>query len=225
MTDPLVSALRERGYRVFYDKESIPIGELWKRRLGKAVWQSRVCVMCWSQNARNSEYVLFEYSRAEALGKCVLRWLLDSTALPTMIELQGVTERDPARASQEFVTRLGPPLSRVRTIQAACAALLLAALFIAFWWAQRPAPPFQFGGRVIESETRLPIRGVRVEAQYDRYVAYTDADGRYALRLPQPKPRYLHLVFVKAGYKAEEAVNIPTDGLEGRGDTDMVRLR
>ena len=90
----------------------------------------------------------------------------------------------------------------MRPIQAACVAVLLAIMIAAVWWIHRPPPPFEFSGRIVDSETRLPLSGVRVEAEYDRYIAYTDADGRYLLRLPQPKPRYLHLVFVKPGYKA-----------------------
>ena len=81
--DLFVEAMRDRGYSVFYDKKSIVVGDAWKRTLAEAIRASRVCILCWSAEARSSEYVSFEYSSAEGLRKPVLPWLLDSTRAPT----------------------------------------------------------------------------------------------------------------------------------------------
>ena len=220
--DSLVEALRQRGYSVFYDKESIVPGEPWKQRLAQAIRESRVCILCWSEYARNSEYVSFEYSRAQGLEMPVLPWLLDSTPLPQMIEIQGVLGRNPATAASQLLPRLGWRLTVRRRIQTACLFFVFAAFGLGFWRAHQPPPPWEFSGRVVDSETRLPVPGVRVEAEEDRFSAYTDSSGTYVLRLAQPKPRYLHLTFAKPGYKGEEPVNVSPDR---PFNTDMTHLR
>jgi hypothetical protein len=221
-TDAFVTAIRARGYRVFYDKKSIAVGEPWKVRLGKAIAESRVCILCWSAEARNSEYVAFEYARAEGLRKAVLPWLLDATPLPQMIEIQGVVERDPARAAAQFLPHLGWRLALRRGFQAICLAAILLAGGAAWWRTHQPPPPWEFRGRVVDSETRLPIADVRVEAEGDRFAAYTDSEGRYLLRFPLPKPKHVHLVFLKQGYRGEVPVNVSPDR---PFDTDMTRVR
>src|ERR1041385_7682288 len=116
-TTALAAGLRERGYKVFYDEQSINAGEPWKARLSEAIRASRVCILCWSENARTSEYVSFEYACSNGLGKPVLPWLLDSTPLPQMIEIQGVKEHDPAKAIAAFLPRLGWKLTWRRRVQ------------------------------------------------------------------------------------------------------------
>jgi hypothetical protein len=221
-TDPFVEALRRHGYRVFYDTKSIVVGEPWKQRLAQAIGKSRTCVLCWSSSARNSEYVSFEYSSAEALRKPVLPWLLDSTPLPQMIEIQGIVERDPARAALLLLPRLGWRLSLRRLLQGFCLLLLLATAAVGCWRLYLAPPPWEFSGRVVDSETRLPISGVKIEAEGNRFVAYTDMQGRYILYLPQPKPKHLQLVFAKEGYRGEEPVSVSSDR---PFNTDMTRLR
>ncbi len=88
---PLRDELRRMGYRVFFDVQSIDPGEKWKDRLDRSIRASRTLVLCWSERTRGSEYITFEYSRAEALHKPVLPWLLDQTPLPAMLEVQGIT--------------------------------------------------------------------------------------------------------------------------------------
>jgi hypothetical protein len=222
LADPFAEELRARGYSVFYDKESIAIGERWKERLGRAIATSRVCILCWSASARNSEYVIFEYSHAEAQGKPVLPWLLDSTPLPQMIEIQGVIEPDPLQAVSRFLPRLGWTLSRRRVARAICLILLLALVGLFYWRAHLPPPPWEFTGRVVDSQTKLAIPGVKVEAEGNRYTTYTDENGKYVLTLPHPRPAHLHLVFAKEGYRGEEPVTVSADR---PFDTDMYRLR
>lgn len=106
-TDLFVDALGKGGYCVFYDKQSLSVGERWKESLNRGIKSSRVCILCWSEHTKSSEIVAYEYSRPEGLRKPVLPWLLDSTPLPRMIEIQGVTERDPLIPSRAFVLRLG----------------------------------------------------------------------------------------------------------------------
>ena len=211
IVQPFVEELRRRGYTIFFDTQSIIVGDLWKQRLANAVRSSRVCILCWSQHARDSEYVAFEYSRAEGLGRPVLPWLLDATPLPNMVELQGIIESDPAKAASLFVPHLGTKLSFRRHPTGLSSLLLLITSALAYWHIHRPPPPWEFTGRVTDSVTNLPIPGVQVDAEDHHFTAYTDSDGRYVFHLPQPKPKYLHLVFAKQGYKGEEPVTIPPD--------------
>jgi len=209
IVEPFVEELRRRGYSVFFDTQSIVVGDPWKQRLARAVLSSRICILCWSQHTRDSEYVAFEYARAEALHRPVLPWLLDSTPLPSMIELQGITEPDPIKVASLFVPRLGTRLSLRRALQVCLLFLLLLASVLTYWRTHRPPPPWEFTGRVTDSVTNLPISGVQVAAEDHHFIAYTDSDGRYIFHLPQPKPKYLHLVFAKQGYKGEEPVTVP----------------
>ena len=210
--EPLVKALRARGYRVFFDQASIQVGEQWKARLGKAVRASRVCLLCWSEHARNSEFVAFEYSRAEGLGRPVLPWLLDGTPLPQMIEIHGVVEREPAKAAELFRPSLGIKLSVRRALQAALALLLLAMIGFAYWRTHLPPPPWEFTGQVTDSATKAPLAGVEVDAEGGRSRAYTDNHGMYVLRLPGPRLKYLEdLRFSKQGYDGVAPVNVRAD--------------
>jgi hypothetical protein len=220
--EPLVEALRARGYRVFFDKASIQVGENWKGRLGKAVRGARVCLLCWSEHARASEFVSFEYARAQGLGRRVLPWLLDGAPLPQMIEIHGVVERDPERAAELFRPSLGMKLSVRRVLQAAAALLLLAGIGFAYWRTHLPPPPWDFAGRVIDSETKAPIAGVEVDAEQGKFHATTDANGEYVLHLPAPRTKYLDVVFSKAGYEGEAPVNVTTDQ---PFNTDMSRMK
>jgi TIR domain-containing protein len=215
------SALRARGYRIFCDTESLVIGERWKERLSGAIRRSRVCILCWSESSKSSEVVTYEYSRAEGLRKPLLPWLLDSTPLPQMIEIQGVTLQDPAQAVGQFVPRLGWSLARLRWMLTALLLPLfvVAALGIGRWL--QPPPPYRFTGHVVDRETRLPLEGVEVDAEDHQYTTRTDVNGVYVLLLPQPRPKYLHLVFAKENYRGEDAVTVSPDH---PFDTDMTRL-
>jgi hypothetical protein len=220
LVDPFAAALRRHRYRVFFDVQSIVVGEQWKARLSRAISSSRICILCWSQNAQASEYVAYEYSRAEGLGTPVLPWLLDATSLPSMLELHGVTERDPTKAVARFLPRLGWPLSFRRSFQALSLVFLACVLGITYWVVQRPKP-WEFSGRVVDSKTKYPVAGVEVEAEQRRVHAFTGQDGRYTLRLPPPKPKYIDLVFLKQGYEGEIPVNVSTDH---PFDTDITKL-
>lgn len=220
---PLVEELRQRGYNVFFDTRSIVAGDPWKRRLASAVRDARVCILCWSKHARDSEYVAFEYARAEALGRPVLPWLLDGTPLPAMLEIQGVVEPDPVRAAGLFLPRLGWRLRTRRFMQGGALLLLLLAATLIEWRAHRPPPPWEFEGRVTDSVTNLPVSGVTVEIEAGNreFTTATGGDGRYAIRLPQPKPEYLRLVFSKQGYRGEAPVAVSPNHTF---NTDMVPL-
>jgi hypothetical protein len=219
---PLVIELRRRGYRVFFDTQSIAVGEQWKRRLGKAVGSSRVCLLCWSEHAKKSEYVVFEYSRAEAQGKRVFPWLLDDTPLPSMLEVHGIVDRDPSIAADQFTRRLRSTLSFLRKLEAIAILLLLVALGFGYWRTHLPPPPWDFSGRVIDSETRSAIAGVEVDAE-QRYTTFTDTKGRYIFHMPPPRPKYIHLIFSKQGYKGREPVAVVA--ADGTWDVDMTRIK
>ena len=140
---PLRDELRRMGYRVFFDVQSIDPGEEWKRRLERSISASRTMVLCWSEHTRGSDYITFEYSRAEALHKPLLPWLLDNTPLPAMLEVQGITTTDPAQAAAQLKPALRWPLGRRRKLQAALAALAAILAGVGIWFAMRPPPPWR----------------------------------------------------------------------------------
>jgi TIR domain len=182
---PLVEALRALGYRVFFDLESIKVGDLWKRRLESSIRQSRVLVLCWSAQARRSEFVQFEFAKAEGLGKKVLPWLLDDTPLPAMVEIQGIKKTEPALVATELEEKLGWSLTRRRYMAAtATGATLTAAACV---WIVRPKPASPppppkpvFRGHV-QDERRNPVAGAIVSA--NGASATTQADGKFVLAL------------------------------------------
>ena len=202
-----------RGYRVFFDVQSIEPGEKWKRRLERAVRRSRTLVLCWSEHSRASDYCTFEYARAEALGRKVFPWLLDGTPLPAMLEVNGIKAADPVQVVAQLAPALGWTLGRRRVLQGMLAGVAVIALAFALWHALQPAsppPPWEFGGEVTErGGSALPIAGVEVDLKENGSTisrATTDAQGRVDFRLPQPEPKTVLVVLRKPGYEGDEAM-------------------
>ena len=218
----LADELTNRGYRVFQDTDSIRVGERWKVRIEKDLRSSRLCILCWSEQARASEFVSFEYACAIGLGKPVLPWLLDKTALPAMIEIHGVEEPDPQKAAIGFLPRLGWTQRARRTALLALLMFTSACACVVYWRTHLPPLPWDFSGRVTDSVTAFPLAGVRVEAEDRKFVAITTEDGTYRLHLPQPQPKYIDLVFLKEGYRGEISGQVHTDK---PFNTDMVALK
>ena len=192
---PLVEELRRLGYQVFFDVESIGVGERWKNRLESAIRTSRVLVLCWSAQAKGSEYVQFEYSKAEGLAKPVMPWLMDDTPLPAMVEIQAVTLKEPPAVANALATRIGSTLTRRRWLSAgAVGAVGTAAL--AFWLKRS----YELEGEVTDSDS-LPLAGVEVVAE--NASTKTDTQGKFRLRLQGSQPEWVRLQFSKEGYQKE----------------------
>jgi hypothetical protein len=210
---PLVDELRRLGYRVFFDVQSIDPGEEWKKRLDRSIRGARTLILCWSQNAQGSDYITFEYARAQALKKPVFPWLLDKTPLPAMLEIQGIPEPDGAKVAALLRRSLGWTLTRRRAVEAIAAFLIAAALAVPIWHKLNP-PPWQFQGEVTDLKTRLPIAGVQVRlklADGKTYTAISDDRGAYTLQnLPPPPPAHVHLEFSKEGYIGD-SLNLKSD--------------
>jgi hypothetical protein len=220
---PLLAELRSLGYRVFFDVESIDPGEQWKKRLDRSIRASRVLVLCWSEHARGSDYITFEYARAEALHKRVFPWLLDRTPLPAMLEIQGIGEPDGAKVAAALRPYLGWPQTRRRALLVLAAVLVAIGLAFGAWRSLQPPPPWEFQGQIYERDSRMPIAGVEVvvvTAQGEKRTQ-TDAQGRYELFLPQPQPASIPIVFRKNGYAAEHPINVLTSQ---PFNTDMEKL-
>jgi hypothetical protein len=211
---PLRDELRRLGYRVFFDVQNIDPGEKWKTRLDRAIRGSRTLVLCWSERTRGSDYITFEYSRAEAHHKPIFPWLLDATPLPAMLEIQGITNPDPIAVAAAIKPALGWTLALRRKLQLAVATLVVAAAAVAIWFVTRPAPPWEFQGSVRDQISRVGIANVEVDATPDQqsntFKTQTDSQGHYDFHLPQPQSKYIHLVFSKDGYNGDEA-KVPTE--------------
>jgi hypothetical protein len=224
---PLLNELRRRGYRVFFDVQSIDPGQQWKKRLDRSIRASRTLILCWSEHARGSDYITFEYSRAEALHKPVFPWLLDETPLPAMLELQGIKDPDGAKVAAALHPYLGLTLTRRRMVQTIVAAVMAIALSIGAWRGTHPPspPPWIFHGEVHErAGAQMPIAGVEVIVKIDqaRYPGQTDAQGKFSIPIPQPQPDDINIQFRKEGYEAENPINVKS----GQNlDMDMARLK
>jgi hypothetical protein len=212
---PLLDGLRRLGYRVFFDVQSIDPGQPWKRRLERSIRASRTLILCWSEEARKSDYITFEYSRAEALHKPVFPWLLDKTPLPAMLELQGIGDPDGARVAKALRPYLGWTLGRRHRILAAVLVVLAIASGLGAWrgFHPPPPPPWQFQGEVFDRQTRLGIGGVEVdvEANGHEYIARTNGQGKYTLLLPQPQPQTISIEYKKEGYLGDKTINWLSD--------------
>lgn len=220
---PLRDELRRMGYRVFFDVQSIDPGEEWKRRLERSISASRTMVLCWSEHTRGSDYITFEYSRAEALHKPLLPWLLDKTPLPAMLEVQGITTPDATQAAAQLKRALGSTLTRRRRLRTALGVLAAGLAGLALWLALRPPPPWRFSADVTDRVTGVPVAGVEVDVQVGQGKmsrAFTGGDGTCSLQLSQPEPATVHIFLRKDGYERDEAV-VPANMIF---KTDMVKL-
>ncbi len=220
---PLRDELHRMGYRVFFDVQSIEPGDKWKRRLEHSIRSSRTLVLCWSEHAHVSDYVTFEYSRAEAMHKPVLPWLMDKTRLPAMLEVQGITTNDAAQAASHLKRALGWPLGRRRKLQASLAVLAAILFGCSLWYFFRPPPPWQFSVQVTDRATGVPVSGVEVGVQFSQgkmNSAFTGSDGACSIQLPQPEPSTVHIFLSKQGYERDEAM-VPTNKIF---KTDMEKL-
>ena len=207
---PLVALLRARGYRVFYDQKEIQVADKWKDRLSRAVAASRVLVLCWSHEAAASEYVRYELFRAEGLKKPVLPWLMDATELPKLVEIQGITQQDPAEVLAGLKPKLGLQLRWRRLIQAAVLVLALVAAFAGWRYEHRP---WQLTGIVRTTAGESPLAGVTVEVTTPdnrRYQGQTQSDGRYSIPIPLPKPASVDVLFRKVGFDSDHETAVTT---------------
>jgi TIR domain/Carboxypeptidase regulatory-like domain len=199
--------LQRMGYRVFFDVQSIDPGERWKIRLSRSVRVSRLLVLCWSEGATNSDYVTFEYSCAEALHRPIVPWLMDGSPLPGILDVQGIGNPDPTEVAAILAIKLGWALGRRRRLKAAMSVLASGAGAFFFWLQLRPPPPWVLQGEVYDTSTRRPIVGVELKIETDKgptYTARTDDEGKYHLRLPQPQPATVLIVFSKDGYEGDQ---------------------
>jgi hypothetical protein len=212
---PLRDELRRLGYRVFFDVESIDPASPWRERLRQAIRSSRLLVLCWSEHARGSDYIDFEYMQADALHKPICPWLLDKTALPPMLEAQAIANPSAAEVAARLKPILGWPLGRRRKAWQAAAVVAAALLGVAAWRMLHPPPPppWEFQGEVTDRVSRTPIQGAKVDVMNGNEIqqsASTDPSGLYVLHLPEPKPETIQLRFSKDGYEGDQ-IPVSTD--------------
>jgi hypothetical protein len=212
---PLRDELRRLGYRVFFDVESIDPASPWRERLRQAIRSSRLLVLCWSENARGSDYIDFEYMQADALHQPICPWLLDKTPLPPMLEAQAIANPSAAEVAARLKPILGWPSSRRRGAWLATAVVAAALLGVEAWHIAHPPPPplWDFKVEVTERVSRMKLSGVEVDVMDGNKVqtsALTDAQGLVDLHLPPPKPDTIQLRFSRDGYQGDQ-VPVSTD--------------
>jgi adenylate cyclase len=214
---PLVDELRRRGYRAFFDVESIVVGDKWKGRLERSICDSRALVLCWSEHARDSGYVNFEYSRAEVLHKPVLPWLLDQTPLPPMVEIQGISAVEATQVAAALQPQLGWTLGRRHSLQGLVAALLVAVLMFVLGRGLRPAPP---AGSDVTTKEKVSVSSSGESSTPSATVVASKAKTA----LPRPdKPSIAVLPFVNvSGDKEQEYFS---DGLTDEIINAVSKLR
>lgn len=86
VVEPLVAALLEHGWSVFWDR-TIPAGEQWDDLLQRKLRRARCVVVLWSVHSIRSEWVLHEASIARHKGNLV------------PVELEPVVDKDPRVAA------------------------------------------------------------------------------------------------------------------------------
>jgi formylglycine-generating enzyme required for sulfatase activity len=65
---PLVAALEQRGWSVFWDHKTVPIGKHWQNVIGQAIRDSRCVVVAWSAHSIASEWVIEEALEGKKRG-------------------------------------------------------------------------------------------------------------------------------------------------------------
>jgi len=205
---PLVEALRRSPYRVFFDAESIKVGEPWKPRLEASIRRSRSLVLCWSAHAIRSDFIQFEYHRAQALGIEVLPWLLDDTPPPVMIEIQAVTTKDPIEVAAALQDRMGLNLSHWRRRFLVGALVLASAVGWVVWSNNRlaviPKPQFIFRGH-IQDERGDRVAGATVFANGEKGIS--QPDGTFVITMASDPGQMITLRISGQGYRPKQIDN------------------
>jgi hypothetical protein len=191
--------VEERGLCVFVDRDRLRPGEDWPPKLGAAIKDSRMVVLCWSANAAGSDWVKAEIKHSLLMGRQVLPWLLDNTPLPPMLQQKhGVQGTDPAPIVNVIADE------RRRFHRRRAAALLGGAVVLApaFWWSRRffTQQSMAFRGHVVDQQGNA-VPGATIEA--DGIRADTNTSGEFKLVLPgPPSTRALRVHVSKAGYRS-----------------------
>jgi len=209
---PLRDELRRLGYRVFFDVESIDPTSPWKERLRQAIRSSRMMVLCWTESARGSKYIDFEYMQADALHKPICPWLLDKVELPPMLEAQAIANPSAAEVAARLKPILGWPARKRRAAWLAAAVVAAALLSVEAWHISHPPPPpppppWEFQVEVRDRVSRAPIEGVEVDVMKGNAVQAsktTDKQGLVDFHLSPPKPDTIELRFSKEGYQGDQ---------------------
>jgi len=78
---PLVDALEQQGWSVFWDHRAIPVGRDWHEMIGEAIQECRCVLVAWSVHSIKSPWVK-EEALAGKERKILFPILLDKVALP-----------------------------------------------------------------------------------------------------------------------------------------------
>jgi hypothetical protein len=101
--EPLVKALQDKGWTVFWDR-MIPPGKTWRQVIAEALESARSVIVAWSKTSVDSRWVQEEADRG--LERNILIPILIDRVRPplgfTMIQSADLTHWEPTRPSPEF---------------------------------------------------------------------------------------------------------------------------
>lgn len=101
---PIVAALEQKGWSVFWDR-TIPIGQTWRSYIGKKFEEANCVLVAWSKYSVESKWVLKEAGEAESRGIFV-PFKLDSVKQPfgfDDIQAADLTSWNNSRSDPQFV--------------------------------------------------------------------------------------------------------------------------
>ncbi len=80
--EKLENFLIENQHKVWRDQKSVKGGQNWPKVIGEAIASNDLVLLVWTNSAKNSHFVEFEWTTAVALRKTIVPYLLDDTPLP-----------------------------------------------------------------------------------------------------------------------------------------------
>ena len=91
------------------DQERLRGGARWPRALGEAISTCDFFLLCWSGQAKASDFVDLEWNTALALKKPIVPYLLDDTPLPpTLSAVHGVRTPEAVREALTGPNKVSP---------------------------------------------------------------------------------------------------------------------
>jgi hypothetical protein len=174
IADRIELALRERRISVWRDKSRLAPGDPFPKLLGEEISVSKLMLLLWSGNAKNSTFVDLEWGIAIAQKKRILPFCLDGAALPLSLSgFHHVPYQSGEATTAAVAEALGhdappPPAALKRTSPlvlggAILALVTLAALLAAALLPLRKPPPVATPSQMVKLEMNAGAIGAKMQ--------------------------------------------------------------